>query len=170
MSSDYRSLRPLALLGRILVVAMMLIPACVPSPLASPSASATPADARADLPTNPPPTQRAPTELPLLATPVSQEPAAGICDGFDGPVVEFRIEPGIPDPRCARVRPDQHLKVVNKTDGPLDLMIGTYSSHLEPGGETVIDTPFGDYLAPGVHLLQVLPCCGPELWLEGGSN
>ena len=116
------------------------------------------------------PTTAASTATSEWATPVSQEPAAGICGSVDGPVVEFRIEPGIPDPRCARVEPDQHLKVVNKSDGPLDLTIGTYSSHLEPGGETVIDALFGDYLAPGVHLLHVPPCCGPELWLEGGSN
>jgi len=115
-------------------------------------------------------TMAASTATTKLATPVSQEPAAGICGSVDGAVVEFRIEPGIPDPRCARVRPDQHLKVMNKTDGPLDLVIGTFSFHLEPGDEFTIEVPFGEYLAPGVHLLQVLPCCGPEFWLEGGSD
>jgi len=147
-------------------LAFLIGVACNTATLASTPSTAAP---RSSTP-EPTLTTAASTATTELATPVSQEPAAGICGSVDGAVVEFRIEPGIPDPRCARVRPDQHLKVVNKTDGPLDLMIGTYSSHLEPGGETVIDAPFGDYLAPGVHLLQVLPCCGPELWLEGGSN
>jgi len=126
---------------------------------------------------SPIPTTPAPTSVAVstgatsgLATPSAQEPAAGICGGFDGLVVEFRIEPGIPDPRCAVVKPDQQLKITNATDGPLDIMIGTYSAHLEPGGEYMIDAPFGDYLAPGVHHLQVLPCCGPELVLEDASQ
>lgn len=123
-------------------------------------------------PTGPAPTLTAvaPTATSELATPYAQEPAAGICAGFDGPVVEFQIEPGIPNPRCARVRPDQQLKVTNKTDSALDVAIGTYSGHLEPGAEYSIEAPFGTYLAPGVHLLQVLPCCGPEIVLEAGSE
>jgi hypothetical protein len=104
--------------------------------------------------------------MSILATPYADSPAAGICASFDGPVVELRIEPGIPDPRCARARADQQMKVTNNTDGPLDVSIGTYSGHMEPGGEFVIEAPFGSYLAPGVHQLQVLPCCGPEIVLE----
>jgi hypothetical protein len=126
-------------------------------------------------PTSAPPAPSVPTRVSVasaspatseLATPYALSPAAGICARFDGPVVEFRIEPGIPDPRCAFARADQHMKITNKTDGPLDVSIGTYSGHLEPGGEFSIEAPFGSYLAPGVHQLQVLPCCGPEIVLE----
>jgi hypothetical protein len=117
------------------------------APVSTPTASPTPA-------------------VPALATPYAHSPAAGICASFDGPVVEFWIEPGIPDPRCARARPDQQLKVTNSTDGPLDVSIGRYSGHIEPGGEFAIEAPFSSYLAPGVHQLRVLPCCGPEIVLE----
>jgi hypothetical protein len=101
-----------------------------------------------------------------LATPYAQQPAAGICGSFDGPIVEFHIEPGIPDPRCARVRPDQQLTVTNDTDGPVDIAIGDFTGHLGPGDVFDLEVPFGSYLAPGVHILQVLPCCGPEIVLE----
>lgn len=133
-----------------------LAPAAVATPVATSPAPASTA-------TPPPATHE-------LATPVAQEPAAGICASFEGQVAEFRIEPGIPNPRCAKVRADQLLKVVNGTDGAVDVMIGTYQAHLEPGDEYAIDTPFGDYLAPGVHLLQVLPCCGPEIVLEASPQ
>jgi hypothetical protein len=116
-------------------------------------------------------TSPAPAASPLLtmatlATPYADSPAAGICASFESPVVEIRIEPGIPDPRCALVRADQQLKVTNDTDSPLDVSIGAFSGHMEPGGEFAIEAPFGSYLAPGVHQLQVLPCCGPEIFLQ----
>lgn len=106
-----------------------------------------------------------PTQPLLLATPVSQEPAAGICASFDGETVEIRINADIPDPRCTRVTPGQRLKVINATAGRVQVHIGPYDAAIEPGGEHLLDTTFGEYLAPGVHLLQVQPCCGPELWL-----
>lgn len=129
-------------------------------------------DATAPMPTPPDPTLTpvAPPPSPALATPSSQEPASGICRSFEGPVVEIQIEPGIPDPRCGVVSPDQRLKVLNKTDDPLDVMLGTFAGHLEPGGEYTIDVPFGEYLAPGVHHLQVLPCCGAAIVLEDASQ
>ena len=107
----------------------------------------------------------APTQPLPLATPVSQEPAAGICASFDGEMVEIRINADIPDPRCARVTPGQRLKVINATSGQVQVHIGPYNAAIEPGDEHIFDIPFGEYLAPGVHHLQVQPCCGPELWL-----
>ena len=111
------------------------------------------------------PTTRVSTQPIPLATPVSQEPAAGICAGFDGELVEIRINPDIPDPRCARINPGQRLKVINASGGQVQVHIGPYEEAIERSGEYTFDTPFGEYLAPGVHLVQVQPCCGPELWL-----
>ncbi len=125
------------------------------TPVSTPTSAPAPAPAATPTPA-----------MSALATPYAYSPAAGICAGFDGPVVEFRIEPGIPDPRCPRARADQQLRVTNNTDGPLDVSIGTHSGHMEPGGEFAIGAPFGSYLALGVHQLQVLPCCGPEIVLE----
>ncbi len=104
---------------------------------------------------------------PPLATAYAQEPAAGICASFEGSEVTVIINPDLPDPRCAKVRADQKLTVVNQTDTTLEISIGKFSTSLEPGARYIIETPFGEYLAPGVHQLQVSPCCGAELWLEG---
>lgn len=107
------------------------------------------------------------TALPhALATPYAQEPAAGICATYDSDVVTITLNADIPDPRCAKVRPDQTLKVINNTVSPLTLSIGPFKSALLAANEYSIDVPFGDYLEPGVHQLQVSPCCGAEIWLE----
>ena len=116
------------------------------------------------------PTTGVPTRTLSLSTPVSQEPAAGICASFDAEVIEITINPDIPDPRCARVSPKQKLKVTNATGGQIRVHIGPYEAALEQGDKHTFDTPLGEYLAPGVHLLEVLPCCGPELWLAEGSR
>jgi hypothetical protein len=121
-------------------------------------------EATADIPT---PTIASTTQAYPLATPYAQLPAAGICASFEGEMVVVSINPDVPDPRCAKVRADQKLTVVNRTENTLEVSIGTFKASLEPGAEATFDTPFGDYLAVGVHQLQVSPCCGSELWLEG---
>jgi hypothetical protein len=106
------------------------------------------------------------SESITLATPYAQQPAAGICASFESELVVITIYPDIPDPRCSKVRPDQKLKVINQTQNTLQIIIGKFQASLEPGAEVIFDTPFGDYLAVGVHQLQVSPCCSPELMLE----
>jgi hypothetical protein len=81
-------------------------------------------------------------------------------------VVTVTINPDIPDPRCTKVRPDQTLAVLNNTQDELQVTIGRFSATLKAGEKTTFDTPFGEYLEPGVDQLQVSPCCGAELWLE----
>ncbi len=104
-----------------------------------------------------------------LATPYAQQPAAGICASPSGKLVTITIYPDLPDPRCAIIQPDQELQVVNRTLGDLQVHIGTFDAVLAAGGDYTFSVPFGKYLAPGVHQVQVLPCCGPELWLQVGS-
>jgi hypothetical protein len=106
------------------------------------------------------------TQPVYRATPVAQEPAAGICASFDGPAVEVTLLPGIPDPRCAIVRPDQLLTITNQTGSPVEFTLGQFTALLDHEASYTIETPFGEYLAPGVHALQVDPCCGGELWLK----
>jgi hypothetical protein len=113
-------------------------------------------------PTGPPTVE---TTLPR-ATPNSLEPAAGICTQAEGDEAVMRLEPGIPDPRCMIVRGDQRLRVLNHTGGDVAIAIGPFSLPLPANGETVIGPPIGSYLLPGVHVLQVDPCCGGELWLK----
>jgi hypothetical protein len=105
------------------------------------------------------------TPLPR-ATPYSLEPAAGICAEPDGDEAVMRLEPGIPDPRCLIVQAGQRLRVVNRTGADVAVSIGPFSLVIPANGETVFGPPLGDYLLPGVHALQVDPCCGGELWLK----
>jgi hypothetical protein len=102
----------------------------------------------------------------ILATPYAQQPAAGICASADAAVVTITLYTDIPDPRCSKARADQTLQVINQTQGTLQISIGDFNFPLEAGASASIDTPFGAYLEPGVHQLQVIPCCGAELWLE----
>ncbi len=102
-----------------------------------------------------------------LATPYSQEPAAGICASSPETTVVVTLNPDIPDPRCTKVRSDQMLAVVNGTLNTLRVSIGDFNRSLLPGEEWTINVPFGDYLEVGVHQLSVTPCCSAELWLEG---
>jgi hypothetical protein len=115
----------------------------------------------------PTPTIFIPTPTYFLATPYAQSPAAGICASFEGEMVKVTLYADIPDPRCIKVRPDQKLLVVNNSHNVLQISIGEFSASLEPGEESNINTPFGDYLAAGVHQLMVSPCCSTELVLEG---
>lgn len=115
----------------------------------------------------PTPTSEVTTQISALATPYAQEPAAGICASSDGTIVKVSLNPDIPDPRCMKVSANQKLYIINNTQNTLEVTIGRFSASLEPGKDTTFDTPFGEYLQPGVHQIQVTPCCGAELWLEG---
>jgi hypothetical protein len=145
-----KRIKPIVVLGMILVIGLA---ACEGA-----EAKLTPAVSSS--------TSAATTQPNTLATPYAQQPAAGICASFEGEMVVVTINPDIPDPRCSKVRPDQELTVINNTQNTLEVSIGRFRASLEPGAETIFDTPFGEYLEPGVHQLQVSPCCGPELWLE----
>ena len=143
--------------GTILISAMLmflLLTSCV-QPASSPTAS-TPLPSPASSPSP-----------HALATPYASEPAAGICASFEGEVVTVKINIDTSDPRCTRVRADQELTVVNQTLTALQVSLGSFNTSLLPGADYSITVPFGDYLAPGVHQLQVSPCCSAELWLEG---
>lgn len=101
-----------------------------------------------------------------LATPIADSPAAGICASIEGDRVEVQIYPDLPDPRCVKVRANQTLTLHNQTTKPVEFTLAQFNVRLEPGQAYTIDRPFGDYLAPGVHRVLVLPYSGPELWLE----
>lgn len=132
------------------------------------------------LPTATSPTTEPPTATPLpaatvspppvgLATPVSQEPAAGICaDPPTDEVVVLTLNTDVPDPRCQKVTAEHRLRVVNGTGEALSFMLGPYVGQLQPGQDIVLDAPVGTYLAPGVHVLTTSTYAGsgPEIWLQ----
>jgi hypothetical protein len=88
---------------------------------------------------------------------------------MEGDLVTATIYPDIPDPRCIEARPEQRLKVINRTSETLNVVIGNFQADIEPEAEYTFDMPVGEYLAPGVHLIQVSPCCSPELWLKSDA-
>ena len=100
------------------------------------------------------------------ATPAAESPAAGICGAWEGDVVTFTIRPDIPDPRCGEARPGQVLRVVNQREEGIRARIGLFEADIPPGGEYFFDMPLGEYLMPGVHVVEISPCCSPELILK----
>jgi hypothetical protein len=101
-----------------------------------------------------------------LATPASQQPAAGICGAAEGNIVTVRINPDVPDPRCVIITSDQRLNVINNRDEVIQISLGVFEAEIDPGDESLAPLTFGEYLAPGVHLIEVSPCCGASLWLQ----
>lgn len=160
----------------LLIVLLMVVSACragqsvlptegLGTATLAPRSSPTPI---APIPSTEAPTPTSGTGVSPLATPVSDQPAAGICGGTEDRVLTVTIYPDIPDPRCAIVRPDQVLRVVSQRQETLQVSLAGLKTTLEPGGEYTFSIPFGELLAPGVHRLEVLPCCGSELWLQEG--
>jgi hypothetical protein len=101
-----------------------------------------------------------------LAAPITQKPAAGICAEFEGKSVIITIYPDMPDPKCSFINPEQVLEIVNERKETLHIKIGHLKAKLLPNQSHTFDLPVGMYLAPGVHLIEVQPCCSAELWLR----
>ena len=118
-------------------------------------------------PTNTPtPTATAPQAVQSLATPYAVQPAAGICAGpAEGETAAIEINPDAPSPRCLKATADQKLLVTNRTAAPIVITLGSYPVSLEPGASQLLEVRLGDVFAPGVHVLQVEPYFGPEIWL-----
>ena len=98
----------------------------------------------------------------------AETPASGICvPAKDDAEVVITLNLDTSTPRCMIVLPDQHLRIQN---GPAatTVTLGSAAATLEPGASVTFDQRFGDYLAPGVHTLQVSRYGGPgpQLWLK----
>lgn len=108
-----------------------------------------------------------PIETPIaLATPVSQEPAAGICASPVGETAELVLEPDMPDPRCMKVTADQFLKVTNRTEQTLEISLGSLHAELAPNQDITFQVGFGEVLQPGVHRVNIPGYAGgAEIWL-----
>jgi hypothetical protein len=100
------------------------------------------------------------------ATPYADSPAAGICGKAEGDLATMTLLPGIPDPRCLIVSANQRLRVINRTEGTVEISLAGVAQTLEPDGSFTFTAEFGELLQPGVHALAVDPCCGGEIWLK----
>lgn len=101
-----------------------------------------------------------------LASPIADSPAAGICADFEGSSVTVTLGPDSPSPRCVRVTPTQRLTVENVSGQVRQVGIGPFTAEIPSGAARTFDTPLGDFLAPGVHVLSVSgPADSVEIWL-----
>lgn len=104
-----------------------------------------------------------------LSPPEGYAPAAGVCPGVPGDLVTVEMHPDVPVPRCSAITETQRLRVVNATDQVAEVRVAPFTTTLAPGEAHTFDTPFGNYLAPGVHTItmSVYPGSGgAELWLK----
>jgi hypothetical protein len=104
----------------------------------------------------------------------SRLPTAGICaSSGQGSLVTVYVGAATPEPRCIRVRANQHLRVIDRTlEGqPQRSVTITWlpypTRRLAAGRATVFTRNFGSYLASGVHDLgmSVYAGGGAEIWL-----
>jgi hypothetical protein len=107
-----------------------------------------------------------PYPLPFIKPADSDTPAAGICGGGEGDVVDVIIgtNPGDAFPlggRCVQVTPNQRLNLKNPTTKSIHVVFGQFDLVIPSGGEVMLDQPVTRYLAYGVHHLTE----GPEIWL-----
>jgi len=100
--------------------------------------------------------------------PVPQSPASGYCPVAVGEVATVRVNSDTPSPRCQKVQPGQHLRIVNNTDQPVRAQLAYIDVTIAPGDEWTSERPFGTYLAPGVHSLALSAYAGggAELWVQ----
>jgi hypothetical protein len=106
-------------------------------------------------------------EQPKLAPPDAEEPAAASCAEAQGTEAVISFNPTFPDPRCIIVGADQRLRIVNRLNKEIRVELGAVSVIVGPGFEGAIGPRFGDYLEPGVHLLEESAYEGdPEVWLR----
>lgn len=100
------------------------------------------------------------------ATPVSQQPAAGICASAEGDYAVLEISGEMPSPRCMIAYPHQRLRIINRSDAALTASLGIYELNMQPGEEWTIEAELGSYLLPGVHEVSTSSYTAPSLWLQ----
>lgn len=105
------------------------------------------------------------SESALLEPSDSELPAAGVCPGpsvAEPATIEF--QPEIPYPRCLRILQSNHLRLVNQTDAAIHFEVGDFQGSLEAGDAAVSELTVGEFLAPGVHVIQ------STAYARGGSG
>jgi hypothetical protein len=141
------------------------VPAGSTTPTPTPTANQTPTP------------NTSPTSRGTLAPPDTTVPAFASCPSVTGSVVTLVADPDVPSPRCMTVTASQRLRVQNRTSAhgstPVVVTVevaGFAPRTLQPGASTTFDRPFGDYLAPGEHVVHLRPLYGGDgggvVWLR----
>lgn len=101
-----------------------------------------------------------------VSSPDAAYPAAGICSEAIEDPVTIVVRGYGPSPRCVRLEPWDHVRLVNQT-AALTATLGAISVELQPGEEFLFDGLAGAYLDAGVHVIRIsiYDGSGPELWL-----
>lgn len=119
-------------------------------------------------------TASAPLEVRLASPDTTYLPARP-CGREPTSVVTVTINPDTPVPDCVIVSAAQRLRVVNNTNGfhqrgsVISARFADLGSRaIGLGQSTMFNQPFGDYLAPGEHYLQVSAYPGTNIvvWLK----
>ena len=113
----------------------------------------------------------APTTTRTLKPPDADSPAAGICPLVTGTIATVEMHPDVPSPRCVQATPDQRLHVRNEFGREAVVRLASFETRLDNGEGHTFDRPFGHFLAPGVHSIQMSVYSGgygAELWLREG--
>jgi hypothetical protein len=105
---------------------------------------------------------------PVLASSEGDTPAAGVCQKVEGEFADVTINPDTPTPRCLRVTAIQRLRVTNALEHVVQFTLAGATTTLGAGERREVDSNFGSYLAPGVHVVHspAYGGSGPELWLQ----
>jgi len=96
----------------------------------------------------------------------SETPAAGICMEPQDEYVAIELgvdKSGMPlAGRCIVLLPTQRIKLINRSNEHIVTQFANYHIDLPVGAEILLDNPVDEYLAHGVHYLQM----APALWLK----
>jgi hypothetical protein len=84
-----------------------------------------------------------------------------VCAGGRGRTVTIAVNPDAPAPRCMEVSPHQGLRAVNRTarygqrGHSIRVAFAGRAERLGVGDAAVFRRPVGEYLAPGIHYLEI---------------
>lgn len=108
-------------------------------------------------------------DQPRLAD--TSSPTAPVCAFQEGSTITFELSEGIPAPRCARALSEQFLAFKNNTDEVVTFSFAGSFVSIEPRATASRDESVGNYLASGVHKINMdlYGGSGPEVWVMDSS-
>lgn len=94
-------------------------------------------------------------------------PAAGVCGRPSTALVTIELFPDLPSPRCVEVTGAERLRLVNRSGAYgqqpalVSVWFAGFAAKIRANQAVVFAEPFGDYLRPGTHSVEVSGAPGP---------
>lgn len=94
-------------------------------------------------------------------------PAAGVCGRSSKPLVTIELFPDVPSPRCVEVSGAERLRLVNRSGAygqqasVISVRFAGFAAKIQPNHAVIFAEPFGNYLRPGTHSVEVSGAPGP---------